>query len=412
MINISINADRLWSSIMEMAKIGATDRGGSRRLALDDNDKQGRDLFVQWCKEAGCSIFIDAVGNVFAHRPGDKPQSSSIMMGSHLDTQPTGGRFDGVLGVLSGLETFRTLNDYNLKTEKSLELVCWTNEEGSRYSPAMMGSGVFSGVFDLEEIRAKTDLDGLSFGDELERIGYSGSAIPRSRGIEAYFELHIEQGPILEEEKKTIGIVTDAQGQRWYEIEVIGQESHAGPTPMPRRRDALLTASKIVQEVNRIGNHYAPHACATVGHMQISPNSRNVVPGQVFLTVDLRHPNDNILRKMDSSLKNFCTNLAKLCQIEVKVHDFWYFPPTSFDEHCIQVIRNAAISCGYDQMDIVSGAGHDAVYIAKIAPTGMIFIPCENGISHNEIENATPTDCAAGCQILLHAVLAKAKLLD
>ena len=410
MTNIPINGDRLWASLMQMAEIGATEKGGNCRLALTDVDKAGRDLFVQWCEAAGCAISVDAVGNIFARRPGKNPERAPVMMGSHLDTQPTGGRFDGVLGVLAGLEVIRTLNDHGVETEAPIDVVCWTNEEGSRYAPAMMGSGVFTGVFEMDEIKAKTDLDGKAFGDELERIGYAGPETPGDREVGSYFELHIEQGPILEAEEKTIGVVAAAQGQRWYEITVTGQESHAGPTPMPRRRDALVAASKIVQEVNRIGHHHPPHACATVGQMLVSPNSRNVIPGSVFLTVDFRHPVDDTLSTMDETLKSFCHDLAASEQVTVDVVDFWYFPPTPFDEGCVEAVREGAMAAGFPHMDIVSGAGHDAVYLAGVSPTGMIFVPCEDGISHNEIENATPEDCAAGCQVLLHAALARAEL--
>ena len=412
MTNIPINADRLWASLMDMAKIGATKKGGNCRLALTDVDKEGRDLFVRWCKDADCDVTIDAVGNIFARRPGKDPSKAPVMMGSHLDTQPTGGRFDGVLGVLAGLEVIRTLNDHTVETEAPVEVVCWTNEEGSRYAPAMMGSGVFTGVFELDEIRVKTDLDGLAFGDELERIGYAGAETPGSHEVGSYFELHIEQGPILEAENRTIGVVTAAQGQRWYEITVTGQESHAGPTPMPVRRDALFAASKIVQEVNRVGHHHPPHACATVGQMLVSPNSRNVIPGSVFLTVDFRHPVDETLSNMDRTLKAFCATLANENQVRIDIVDFWYFPPTPFEDGCVEAVREGAKAAGFEHMDIVSGAGHDAVYIAGVAPTGMIFVPCEDGISHNEIENATPEDCAAGCQVLLHAILARAETLD
>ncbi len=410
--NLRINGNRLWESLMEMAKIGATKKGGNCRLALTDLDRRSRDLFVKWCKEAGCTVTIDAIGNIFAHRSGRDNTKPSIMMGSHLDTQPTGGRFDGVLGVLAGLETVRVLNDYNIETEAPLEIACWTNEEGSRFSPAMMGSGVFTGIFELSEILAKTDIDNFVLGDELKRIGYSGQEVPGERNIGAYFELHIEQGPILENEGKTIGVVTDAQGQRWYEITVTGVESHAGPTPMPARRDALLASSKIIQEVNRIGKEHAPFACATVGHLQVRPNSRNVIPGEVFLTVDFRHPNDRSLENMDKQLKTFCNAVIKEDGLNVSLIDFWYFPPTSFDDECINAIRNSAKRAKYSYKDIVSGAGHDAVYMAGIVPTGMIFIPCEGGISHNEIENATVEDCAAGCQVLLSAVLERAEVVD
>ncbi len=407
--NIPVNADRLWASLMEMAEIGATEKGGNCRLTLTDLDKQGRDLFVRWCEDAGCTVTVDGIGNIFARRPGRDPSKPPVMMGSHLDTQPTGGRFDGVLGVLAGLEAIRTLNDNDVETEASVEVACWTNEEGSRFSPAMMGSGVFTGVFETGDIKTRTDMDGLVFGEELQRIGYAGDETPGDHDVGAYFELHIEQGPILEAEEKTIGVVTAAQGQRWYEVTVTGQESHAGPTPMPRRRDALVAASKIVQEVNQVGHRHAPHACATVGHLLVSPNSRNVIPGSVFLTIDFRHPVDDTLSTMDATLKAFCTELAETDKVQVDVVDFWYFPPTPFEEGCVEAVREGAKAAGYAHMDIVSGAGHDAVYLAGVAPTGMVFIPCEDGISHNEIENATPEDCAAGCQVLLHAVLERAE---
>jgi N-carbamoyl-L-amino-acid hydrolase len=410
--NLPVNSDRLWASLMEMAKIGATEKGGNCRLTLTDLDRQARDLFVSWCEAAGCTVTVDAVGNLFARRPGRDAGRTPVMMGSHLDTQPTGGRFDGVLGVLAGLEVVRTLNDHGIETEAPIEVACWTNEEGSRFSPAMMGSGVFAGTFTLEDIYAKEDVDGATFGDELKRIGYAGPETPGDHNVGAYFELHIEQGPILEAEEKTIGVVTAAQGQRWYEITVTGTESHAGPTPMPRRKDALVAASRIVQEVNRIGHAHPPNACATVGHMLVHPNSRNVIPGRVFMTVDFRHPVDETLSTMDTELKDFCNGVAEADGVEVDVVDFWYFPPTPFDAECVEAVRAGAERAGYSHRDIVSGAGHDAVYVAGLAPTGMIFVPCEDGISHNEIENATPADCAAGCQVLLHAVLDRAGPAD
>ena len=408
MKNIQIRGDRLWDSLMEMAKIGATEKGGNCRLAASDLDKEGRDLFVRWCKEAGCTVTVDAIGNIFARRPGKNNDLPPVMTGSHLDTQPTGGRFDGVYGVLAGLEVVRTLNDAGIETEAPVEVVVWTNEEGSRFSPAMMGSGVFAGVFPLDEIQAKQDIDGLKLGDELRRIGYEGTA-PMGKPVKAYFEAHIEQGPILEAEKKPVGIVTGAQGQRWYEVTVVGQEAHAGPTPMARRRDALVGASRMVQEVNRIGLANQPYACATVGFMQVSPNSRNVIPGRVFFAVDFRHPDDAVLTKMDSELRAACAKLAAEAGLEVEVSEFWYFPPTPFDAKCVAAVREGAKLYGYDHMEIVSGAGHDAVYMAKVAPTGMIFVPCEDGISHNEVENADPKDLEAGGNVLLHAMLERAQ---
>lgn len=407
--NVEINPDRLWDSLMEMAKIGATEKGGCCRLALTDLDREGRDLFVKWCKEADCTVTVDAVGNMFARRSGRQVALPAVIAGSHLDTQPTGGKFDGVYGVLAGLEVVRTLKDHAIETEAPVEVCVWTNEEGSRFSPPMMGSGVFADVFDVDEIRAKRDIEDKTFGEELDRIGYAGETRVGGREVGAYFEAHIEQGPILEKQAKTIGVVTGGHGQRWHEITVTGQESHAGPTPMSHRYDALVTASQIVSKVNLIGHAYPPHACATVGSMQVSPNSRNVIPGSVFLTVDMRHPEDAVLTRMDVELKEFCHNLAAKTKVAITVKDFWYSPPTAFDESCIAAVREGANAKGYSHMDIVSGAGHDAIYMARVAPTSMIFIPCEGGISHNELEAATKDDCAAGCNVLLHAVLNKAK---
>ena len=408
MQNLQINANRLWDSLMEMAQIGATPKGGVCRLTLTDLDKQGRDLFIRWCKEAGCTVAVDKVGNIFARREGRKPQLPAIMTGSHLDTQPTGGKFDGVYGVLAGLEVLRTLNDYGHETDAPIELIVWTNEEGWRFSPAMMGSGVYAGVFKLDEVMAKKDVDGKAFGDELKRIGFAGDAPAAPRPSAAYFEAHIEQGPILEAEKKTIGVVTGAQGQRWYEVTVTGQEAHAGPTPMARRKDALVGASRMIDAVNRIGLKHQPNACATVGHMQVSPNSRNTIPGKVFFTVDFRHPVDATLSAMDHDLKAACREIADAIGLEVEVKDFWYFPPTPFDPKLVADVRSGAERFGYAHRDIISGAGHDAVYMAKVSPTAMIFVPCEDGISHNEIENAKAEDLAAGCNVLLHAILAHA----
>jgi N-carbamoyl-L-amino-acid hydrolase len=408
MQNLQINSGRLWDSLMEMARIGATQKGGVCRLTLTDLDKQGRDLFIRWCKEAGCTVAVDQVGNIFARREGRKPQLPAVMTGSHLDTQPTGGRFDGVYGVLAGLEVLRTLNDYGHETDAPIELIVWTNEEGSRFSPAMMGSGVYAGVFKLDEVMAKRDVDGKSFGEELKRIGFAGDSPARPRPSAAYFEAHIEQGPILEAERKTIGVVTGAQGQRWYEITVTGQEAHAGPTPMARRKDALVGAARMIDAVNRIGLAHQPHACATVGHVQVSPNSRNTIPGKVFFTVDFRHPVDATLSAMDRDLKAACREIADAIGLQVEVKDFWYFPPTPFDPKLVADVRSGAERFGYPHRDIVSGAGHDAVYMAKVSPTAMIFVPCEDGISHNEVENAKPEDLAAGCNVLLHAILAHA----
>ena len=404
--NLRIDADRLWSSLMELAKIGGTAKGGVCRIALTDLDRQGRDLFVRWAKEAGCTIKVDKLGNVFARREGRDPSRPPIMTGSHLDTQPTGGKFDGAYGVMAGLEIVRTLNDLGYETEAPIEIVAWTNEEGSRFSPAMVGSGVFAGVFDLAEGLARPDnVTGVTLGVELERIGFAGPQPVGHRPVAAYFEAHIEQGPILEAAQKPIGVVTGAQGQRWYEVTVTGQEAHAGPTPMPRRRDALVGAARMIDAVNRIGHAHAPYACATVGFLQVSPNSRNTIPGRVFFTVDFRHPEDAVLTVMDRELRQACAAAAAPIGLEIDVREFWYFPPTPFDPGLIGAVRNAAEAQGYAHQDIISGAGHDAVYMARVAPTAMVFVPCIGGISHNEIEDAKPEDLTAGCNVLLNAVL-------
>jgi N-carbamoyl-L-amino-acid hydrolase len=405
MRNIQIDSARLWASLMEMAQIGATEKGGVCRLTLTDLDRQSRDLFARWCEEAGCTVTVDEMGNMFARRPGAAADAPPVMAGSHLDSQPTGGKFDGAYGVLAGLEVIRTLNQHDVQTQAPVEVAVWTNEEGSRFSPAMMGSGVFTGTFDADAIRATTDHDGLTFGDELQRIGYAGEERAGEHPVAAYFEAHIEQGPILEAEETTIGVVTGGQGIRWYDVECTGQEAHAGPTPMPRRRDALVAAAQLVQEVNAIGHRFAPLACATVGTGEVFPNSRNVIPGRVVLTVDLRHPDEDILEQMETALRDTCETLARSSGVRFDFSRLWALPPQPFDPQCVDAVREGARLAGYSHRDIVSGAGHDAVFMAKVTPTGMIFIPCEDGISHNEIENASQEDCAAGCNVLLHAIM-------
>ncbi|MFI4947405.1 MAG: Zn-dependent hydrolase [Alphaproteobacteria bacterium] len=409
MRNLTVNGERLWASLMELAEIGATEKGGVCRLAASDLDGRARRLFIEWCEAAGCTVTVDGIGNIFARRAGRDPDLPPVMAGSHLDTQPTGGRFDGAYGVLAGLEIVRTLNDLGYETEAPIEIVAWTNEEGSRFSPAMVGSGVFTGVFDLAYGLERPDnVSGVTLGAELQRIGFAGPAPVGGREVSAYFEAHIEQGPILEAAGLPVGIVTGAQGQRWYEITVTGQEAHAGPTPMPRRRDALVGAARMIDAVNRIGHAHAPYACATVGFVQVSPNSRNTIPGRVFFTVDFRHPQDDVLSAMDRELRAACTAAAVTQSLEVAVEEFWYFPPTPFDQGLVGRVREAATAQGYPHQDIISGAGHDAVYMARVAPSAMIFVPCVGGISHNEIEAALPEDLTAGCNVLLNAVLESA----
>lgn len=410
MTTLKVNTDRLWNSLMDMAKIGATEKGGVCRLALTDLDKEARDLFIKWCKDAGCTITIDQMGNVFARRAGKNNNLAPVVTGSHIDSQPTGGKFDGVYGVLSGLEVIRTLNDLKIETERPIEASIWTNEEGSRFAPAMVSSGIFGGVFTLEYGLNCADLNGVTMGQELKRIGYAGSAPVGGRPIHAFFEAHIEQGPILEHEKKHVGIVTGGLGQRWYEITYIGTESHAGPTPMYIRQDALVGTSEVVCKVNEIGNKYK-NACATVGLIQNYPNSRNTIPGKVFFTVDFRHSEDDTLKKMGEELKVACEATAKKHGLKLEFKEIWYLPPVKFNKDCVQAVKNATASLEVESMEIISGAGHDSMYINKVAPAAMVFIPCKDGISHNEIESATKEDCALGASVLLRAMVERANSL-
>ena len=408
MHNLTIDAQRMWDSIMETAEIGKTPKGGIKRLTLTDLDREVRDWFVAKCREAGCTTGIDEMGNIYAVRPGKDNSLPPIVCGSHLDTQPTGGKFDGILGVLSGLEVIRTLNDADYETNAPLMVVNWTNEEGSRFAPAMISSGVFGGAFDLDYAYDRADPEGKTLGAELERIGYKGPEKIGEREFGAFFELHIEQGPILEAEEKTIGVVTDAQGQRWYEVTVTGRESHAGTTPMPLRRDAMMGAAKMIEAVESIALKHAPHAVGTVGMATVEPNSRNVIPGQIFFTVDFRHPDDAVLSAMDAEIRGVCTAIAEDRKLDLMLDQIWHFPPVKFDERCVAAVRGAVEEAGYSHRDMVSGAGHDACYVARVAPTSMIFVPCENGISHNEIENATFEDLAAGANVLLRAMITMA----
>jgi len=408
---LRIQGARLWDSLMQMARIGATPKGGVCRLALTDLDRESRDLFVKWSQEAGCTVRVDQMGNIFARRAGRRNDLPPVSTGSHLDTQPTGGRFDGVYGVLAGLEVIRSLNDHGIETERPIETTVWTNEEGSRFAPSMVASGVYAGVFTLDYGLSRADIDGKTMGEELKRIGYAGTEPVGGREVHAFFETHIEQGPILEAEGQTIGVVTDAQGQRWYELVLTGQESHAGPTPMPRRRDALLGAAKVVQLVNEIGLAHAPLAVSTVGMLQVHPNSRNVIPGRTFLTVDFRNPDNQDLTAMDAELRAGVARIAAECKLEADLQQIFHYDCVHFDESCVAMVRQGAQRLGYSTRDIISGAGHDACYMSRVTPTAMIFVPCIGGISHNEIEDATPAWIEAGGNVLLQAMLAKANEL-
>ncbi len=405
---LRINGDRLWASLMELAQIGATPKGGVCRLALTDLDRQGRDLVTRWAKEAGMTVTIDKIGNGFMRRPGRNNSLPPIMTGSHIDTQPTGGKFDGNYGVLAGIEVVRTLNDHGIETEAPIEVAFWTNEEGSRFVPVMMGSGVFAKAFSLEHAYAAKDTDGKSVQDELERIGYIGPQEPGDHPIGYYFETHIEQGPVLEDHDKTIGVVTGVLGIRWYDCTVTGMEAHAGPTPMALRKDALQVATQVMQEVVACAHRHPPHGRGTVGMVHVHPNSRNVIPGEVKFSIDLRNATDADCESMDQDIRSVAARISQETGLPIKIDLVSSYTAQPFNPDCIDAVRRGAQMLGYSHMDAVSGAGHDAVYMARLAPAGMIFIPCKDGISHNEIEDAKPEHITAGCNVLLHAMLERA----
>ncbi|HEU4852975.1 MAG TPA: Zn-dependent hydrolase [Telluria sp.] len=411
MNELRINGERLWASLMELAQIGATPKGGVKRLTLTDLDRQGRDLVTGWAREAGMSVTVDQIGNVFMRREGSNPSLPPVMTGSHIDTQPTGGKFDGNYGVLAGIEVVRTLNDLKIRTEAPIEVAFWTNEEGSRFVPVMMGSGVFCGAFTLEHAYAAKDVEGKTVREELERIGYLGDEVPGQHPIGAYFETHIEQGPVLEDEDKVIGVVPAVMGLSWYDCTVTGMEAHAGPTPMHLRRDAMQVATKIMQEVVAIANRYPPYGRGTVGMVQVFPNSRNVIPGEVKFSIDLRNVNDELLNTMHEEMLAFVDRTRSETGLGIAIERVSYYPPCPFHPDCVGAVRRATEKLGYSTMDVVSGAGHDAIYAARVAPAGMIFVPCKDGISHNEIEDAKSEHLEAGCNVLLHAMLDRARVV-
>ncbi|MBL8325609.1 MAG: Zn-dependent hydrolase [Rubrivivax sp.] len=417
---LRIDGARLWASLMALACIGATPKGGVCRLALTDADRAGRDLVTGWAREMGLAVTVDAIGNVFMRRTGRNPALPPVMAGSHIDTQPTGGKFDGNYGVLAALEVLRTLDDHRIETEAPLEAVFWTNEEGSRFVPVMMGSGVFAGAVPLAHAYAAADLEGRAVRAELERIGYLGAEVPGHHPVGAYFEAHIEQGPVLEDAGVTIGAVTGVLGIRWYDCTVTGMEAHAGPTPMALRRDALQVATRLMQEVVAIAHRHGAdrdgqggqggQGRGTVGQVLVHPNSRNVIPGRVRFSIDLRNASDTLCEAMDADLRAQAARLAGDSGLAVELQPVSTYPAQPFDSDCIAAVERAAARLSHSCRRIVSGAGHDAVYLARLAPTGMIFVPCKDGISHNEIEDARPEHLAAGCDVLLQVMLERAGL--
>ncbi len=410
--NLKINGDRLWDSLMEMAKIGPGVAGGNNRQTVTDEDGEGRALFADWCKAAGMSMGVDTMGNMFARREGTDPEALPVYVGSHLDTQPTGGKYDGVLGVLGGLEVIRTMNDLGIKTKHPIVVTNWTNEEGTRFAPAMLASGVFAGMHTQDWAYDREDHDGKKFGDELARIGWKGDEEVGARKMHAMFELHIEQGPILEIEGKEVGVVTHGQGLSWTQVTIVGKDSHTGSTPMPMRRNAGLGMARVLEKVNEIALSHAPHAVGAAGHIDVFPNSRNVIPGKVVFTVDLRSPDLAVIEDMEARLAAAVKDICDEMELGYEMEKVGGFDPVTFDEGCVTAVRNAAERLGYSHMNLISGAGHDACWINKVAPTAMVMCPCVDGLSHNEAEDISKEWATAGTDVLLHAVVETAEIVE
>ena len=403
-----VNRDRLLRSFELFNAIGATGRGGCNRQALTDEDKAGRDLFCQWAREAGCTLRVDAIGNLFARREGEEPGVAPVLASSHLDTQATGGRFDGLYGVLAGLEVIRVLNDQGIRTRRPIEVVAWTNEEGCRFVPAMLGSGTFAGEHELDFALSRADATGLTVGEELSRIGYRGEHPARPFPIHAAFEGHIEQGPILEQEHTTIGVVTGIQGLYWLDVVLSGVSCHAGPTPMEQRRDPWRAATCIIERAFALAESRGPWGRCTIGNVQCQPGARNTVPETVTIAVDIRHPDKTVLDGMLAELRTIADEEASHARVDVRMEQVWHMPPTAFAPALVDLVENTAQALGLSHRRIVSGAGHDSLYLARVAPSTMIFVPCADGLSHNEAEDAEPGHLAAGADVLLRAMLASA----
>ena len=409
--NLRINGDRLWDSIHELARIGPGVAGGNNRQTVTDEDAEGRALFQNWCDAAGMTMGLDQMGTMFARRDGTDPDALPVYVGSHLDTQPTGGRYDGILGVLGGLEIIRTLNDLNIRTKHPIVVTNWTNEEGTRYAPAMLASGVFAGIHTQDWAYDRTDADGLRFGDELQRIGWRGDEQVGARKMHAFFELHIEQGPILEAAGVDIGVVTHGQGLSWTQVTVTGKDSHTGSTPMPMRKNAGLAMARILEKVEEIALSHAPDAVGAAGHIDVFPNSRNVIPGKAVFTIDFRSPNLAVIQDMEARLKTDAKAITDTMGMSVEFEKVGGFDPVTFDETCVTAVRNAAERLGYSHQNIISGAGHDACWINRVAPTAMIMCPCVDGLSHNEAEEISKEWSTAGAEVLFHAVIETAEIV-
>ena len=410
--NLKLDGDRLWQSLMDMAKIGPGVAGGNNRQTLTDEDAEGRELFKKWCLKENLKMGLDSMGNMFAERPGSERDLLPVYVGSHLDTQPTGGKYDGVLGVLGALEMVRTLNDLNIKTRRPIVIVNWTNEEGTRFAPPMMASGVFAGMHTQDWAYGRTDADGKKFGDEIQRIGWVGDEKVGARKMHAFFELHIEQGPILEAENKDIGVVTHGQGLNWLQVTLTGRESHTGSTPMPMRLNAGLGMARITELVHTIAMKNQPEAVGAVGHCDVYPNSRNIIPGKCVFTIDFRSPSFDTQESMEKELREGAENIAKELKLELEIEKAGHFDPVTFDESCVAAVRNAAERLGYSHRNLISGAGHDACWINKVAPAAMVMCPCVDGLSHNEAEDISKDWASAGANVLFQAVLETAEIIS
>jgi len=402
---LRVNGARLRASLEEMAKIGATPAGGVQRLTLTDEDKRARDLLVKWLKEIDFSVSIDEMGNIFGRTAGRDDALPPVMSGSHVDSQPKGGRFDGILGVMGALEVMRTLHENKVQTEHPLILVDWTNEEGSRFAPAMVSSGVWAGALQRDWAYARTDKDGKVFGEELQRIGYKGTIPAKKWPVHAYFEYHIEQGPMLEKQGKTIGAPKGILCLHWYDVYLEGEANQVGPTPMEGRKDALCAAAEMILAVNTLPDRMKGNMVATVGEIQNYPNSRNIIPDKVHFTVDIRSWDDDHALKAWELLKKDFTEIAGRRRTPIRIEETWRVAHAPFNEKLVQRVLDTAQSLGYSHLHMVSGAGHDASYMNQVCPTAMIFVPSIGGRSHVEVENTKWEDCEAGANVLLHALL-------
>jgi len=410
--NLTVNRDRLWHTLMEMGQVGALPNGGCNRSALSEDDRKGRNLFIHWCREAGCEISFDAAGNIYARRPGRNSSRPAVATGSHLDTQPHGGKFDGIYGVLAGLEVVRALNDARVETGAPIDVICWTNEEGVRFGPPLAGSQAFAGKLDVAVLHRSPTTDGTTVGEDLRSTGFLGTERPGSRALDCFIEAHIEQGPILEAQAKTIGVVTHIIGIRWSIVTLTGVDSHAGTTPMDRRRDALVGAAEMITTLNQMARAEDSFARLTVGKIEVSPNSGATIPGKTSFVCDLRHPDAVVLDALESRMHASMRDIAGKRGLAIEIARSINIAPLGFAQDLIALIRNTAGGLGYSNIDMLSGAGHDAMNVAHVVPTAMLFVPCKDGLSHNEAESATPEDLAAGAHTLMHVLLARAGLLS